>query len=323
MVVAALWRRRIGGSIPLIHVSEDRQPRFLRHFKDREMQKVWRSEDPRAVVLGRRRKEGAWAQDPHTLLRLNMQRMQTQHSNRKSRPSRVLLGLHVFGAERPDGAPGPPHLHARELLQLLLEVLLVRGARVGVERAARLLARLDAVVQLLKHGLRGIPEGPPPVQRACRATRSERGGAACHRARSQGQRTPGLLTALRRRRAVGVHPIHAVLADEGVEGLRRLLHGLVEGLGRRVALRSGTGSESLEGAPGRRGPPRTLARRTSYCAAKAPWMAPMSTPRSPYRSESTSLRKVVSYLQWGGGGCVCVCVCAAPHVAHASQRSRA
>ena len=39
-----------------------------------------------------------------------------------------------------------------------------------------------------------------------------------------------------------------------------------------------------------------FARSTSYCAAKAPWMAPIRMPRSPYRSDITSFLNVVSYM---------------------------
>ena len=113
----------------------------------------------------------------------------------------------VLGAEATDGLSGAPDLQAADLLHLGLELLTVVGLAVVIQGALGLLAVLDAVVEVVEDGLQGLLEAGGPVD----GTAAGGGGA-------------GL-----------VHPVHAVGADQGVQGLRGLLDGLVEGLAGGVA----------------------------------------------------------------------------------------
>ena len=127
--------------------------------------------------------------------------------------SGVALGLFVR-TKGADGGTGEPHLVVVELVELGEHLLLVVGAAGVADDLLGLLHRLDALVELLEDGKRGLLELGPPLKGA-------------------------VLGSLR---AVAVHPVHAVLVNEADEGLRELLACLVERLGRAVAV----GAESFE-----------------------------------------------------------------------------
>ena len=91
-------------------------------------------------------------------------------------------GLVVLGAELANYCAGAPHLALAEGLELLLQTGAVVGLGVGVDGYLGLGALLDALVELLHHGLDGVVEAWIPVERAALG-----GGGA-----------------------VGVHPVHAL-----------------------------------------------------------------------------------------------------------------
>lgn len=118
--------------------------------------------------------------------------------------------LHLFGvlgAERANSLSGAPDLQVINLLELLVVLLAVVGLRVVLERALGLAAVLDGSVQVVKDGLEGILEALAPVD---------------------GTTTGG-------GRAGSVHVVHAIGADQGIEGLGSLLDSLVESLRWAVA----------------------------------------------------------------------------------------
>eukprot|EP00754_Rhynchopus_humris_P029757 Rhum_TRINITY_DN15231_c0_g1::Rhum_TRINITY_DN15231_c0_g1_i3::g.146023::m.146023 len=114
----------------------------------------------------------------------------------------------VLRAERAQGLAHLPHLLVRDLRELHLQLRTVVRLAVQVDRAARLLAVLHAVVALLHHRLDRVVELRRPVQR----------------------------TALRGRAAVRVHPVHAVLGHQRVQRAQGLLDRLVVRLRRAVAV---------------------------------------------------------------------------------------
>lgn len=107
----------------------------------------------------------------------------------------------------PNGLASSPDLERADLLHLLLVALSVVGLRVIFKRALGLGAVLDSVVEVVEDGLEGVLEASLPVE-----STTASGG-----------------------RASGVHPVHAVATNEGVERLGSLLNGLVESLRGRVA----------------------------------------------------------------------------------------
>jgi hypothetical protein len=120
----------------------------------------------------------------------------------------VRSNLLVLGAEGADGLAGAPDLHVADLLGLLLEGLAVVGAAGVVEGTLGLGTVAGGLVELLEEGLEVGLEALGPVE----GTAAGGGGA-------------GL-----------VHVVHAVGADQRVEGLGGLLDGLVEGLAGSVAV---------------------------------------------------------------------------------------
>jgi hypothetical protein len=114
--------------------------------------------------------------------------------------------LSVLGTEAADGLAGAPDLKVADLLHLGLELGAVVGLRSVLEGAAGLLTGLDGGVEVVEDGLEGVLEAGAPVD----GTAAGGGGAG------------------------GVHVVHTVGTDQGVEGLGSLLDGLVEGLGGRV-----------------------------------------------------------------------------------------
>src|SRR5262249_46352737 len=114
----------------------------------------------------------------------------------------------TLGTQGADDRPGTPHLAFGDLFQLLLQLGAVVRTAVALQRPPRLLAGLDLPVQLLEQRLDHVTEALEPVESA----------------------------ALGGRRAVGVHPVHAVLGDQWIEALRRLLDRLVERLARRMTV---------------------------------------------------------------------------------------
>lgn len=115
--------------------------------------------------------------------------------------------LHVLRSQAAHSLTRPPDLHPANLFHLLLKRLPVVRSPGILHRALRLLTRLDAIVQVLEHRLERLLEALAPVNGATA------GG----------------------RRACSVHVVHAVLADQRVQGLRSFLDGLVEGFGGGVA----------------------------------------------------------------------------------------
>src|SRR6266545_4228711 len=95
------------------------------------------------------------------------------------RPNSLL----ALGAQRPHLGTGLPHLAVGNLLQFLLQLLPVVWSAVGIQRAPRLLAAGDRLVELLEDRLGGVAERLEPVESA-----ALRGGGA-----------------------VRVHPVHALL----------------------------------------------------------------------------------------------------------------
>lgn len=126
----------------------------------------------------------------------------------KNIPSACVSDLGVLGTERADGLAGAPDLKVADLLHLLLEGLAVVGAASVVEGALGLGTVAGGLVKLLEEGLEVLLEALGPVD----GTAAGGGGA-------------GL-----------VHVVHAVGADQRVEGLGSLLDGLVEGLAGSVAV---------------------------------------------------------------------------------------
>ncbi len=110
--------------------------------------------------------------------------------------------LVILGTELAHYGTCLPHLALAEGTELLFELLAVVGLRVAVDRDLSLVAGLHALVELLHDGLDGIVERTHPVEG----------------------------TTLSGGRAVGIHPVHTVLGEEGHERLGELLNGLVEGL---------------------------------------------------------------------------------------------
>lgn len=120
----------------------------------------------------------------------------------------MISDLGVLGTQRADSLAGAPDLEVADLLHLLLESLAVVGAASVVEGALGLGAVASGLVELLEEGLEVLLEALGPVD----GTAAGSGGA-------------GL-----------VHVVHAVLADQRVEGLGGLLDGLVESLAGGVAV---------------------------------------------------------------------------------------
>jgi hypothetical protein len=116
-----------------------------------------------------------------------------------------LLG--VLGAEGADSLSSAPDLKVVNLLELLVVLLAVVRLAVVLERALSLAAVLHRGVQIVKDGLEGILEALAPVDG------TTAGGG----------------------RAGGVHVVHSVGADQGVQRLGGLLNGLVESLRGAVA----------------------------------------------------------------------------------------
>src|SRR3989338_5024631 len=102
------------------------------------------------------------------------------------RETRLCRLLPILGAERADGRAGFPHFGIAYLFQFFLKLCSVALGAVGLERDARLVACRNALVERLEYGLDGLAEFRFPVQ----------GTPLCGRT------------------AVGVHPVHAVIANE-------------------------------------------------------------------------------------------------------------
>ena len=119
-----------------------------------------------------------------------------------------MVCLSVLGTEAADGLAGAPDLEVADLLHLGLELSAVVGLRSVLEGAAGLLTGLDGGVEVVEDGLEGVLEAGAPVD----GTAAGGGGAS------------------------GVHVVHTVGTDQGVEGLSSLLDGLVEGLAGGVAV---------------------------------------------------------------------------------------
>jgi hypothetical protein len=115
--------------------------------------------------------------------------------------------LSVLGAEGADSLSGAPDLKVVDLLELLVVLLAVVGLAVVLERALGLAAVLDGGVKVVKDGLEGVLEALAPVD---------------------GTTTGG-------GRAGGVHVVHTMGTDQGVQRLGGLLNGLVESLRGAVA----------------------------------------------------------------------------------------
>lgn len=120
-------------------------------------------------------------------------------------PRRNLLG--VLRAEGADSLSSAPDLKVVNLLELGVVLLAVVRLAVVLEGALGLAAVLDGGVEVVEDGLEGGLEALAPVD----GTAAGGGGAG------------------------GVHVVHAVGADQGVQRLSSLLDGLVEGLGGAVA----------------------------------------------------------------------------------------
>src|SRR5262245_65441497 len=115
---------------------------------------------------------------------------------------RKTISTLLLRPQRPDLLARLPHFAVRNLLQLLFELLPVVGPAVRFQRAPSLIAGLDRLVELLKDGPRSVAKLLEPVERA----------------------------ALGRRRAIGVHPVHPLLGDQGVQALGRFLDSLIKRL---------------------------------------------------------------------------------------------
>src|SRR3989344_3447179 len=124
------------------------------------------------------------------------------------RETRLCRLLPIFGAERADGRAGFPHFGIAYLFQFFLKLRAVALGAVGLQGDARFVPCRNALVERLEYGLDGLAEFRLPVERA----------------------------ALGGRRAVGIHPVHAVLADEANEALCQLLYRLVERFARGVSV---------------------------------------------------------------------------------------
>lgn len=118
-----------------------------------------------------------------------------------------MLYLISIGGHLPDSLAGSPDLEVANLLHLGLVLLAVVGLAVVVEGALGLGAVADRVVEVVEDGLEGVLELGGPVN----GTAAGGGGAGLE------------------------HPVHAVGANQGVQGLGRLLDGLVESLRGAVA----------------------------------------------------------------------------------------
>mmetsp|Transcript_14365 Transcript_14365/g.25836 ORF Transcript_14365/g.25836 Transcript_14365/m.25836 type:complete len:259 (-) Transcript_14365:548-1324(-) len=116
--------------------------------------------------------------------------------------------LVAFRTQRADSDASLPHFAVSILLELFLKLLVVVWLRVLVERSLGFGAVDDAGVEFLEDWLGGLFETRSPVEGA----------------------------ALGCCRAVGKHPVHTILADEGVQRLGGFLYSLVEGFGRRVSV---------------------------------------------------------------------------------------
>lgn len=119
----------------------------------------------------------------------------------------TLEHLLVLGAETTDSLSGAPDLEVVDLLELGGVLLAVVGLAVVLERPLGLGTVSDRCVEVVEDGLQRILEALLPVE----STTAGSCGAGV------------------------VHVVHAVLADQGVQGLGSLLDGLVEGLRGRVA----------------------------------------------------------------------------------------
>src|SRR5438477_1431809 len=113
-----------------------------------------------------------------------------------------------FRPQRADQATRLPHFAVGHRFQLLLQLLAVIRTTISFQHAAGFIAGGYFAIKFFKHRLGNVAEAFEPVQGA----------------------------ALGRRRAVGVHPVHAILSDERIQALRRLFDGFVKSLGRRMAV---------------------------------------------------------------------------------------
>jgi hypothetical protein len=115
--------------------------------------------------------------------------------------------LDVLGTQATDSLSSPPDLEVINLLELLVVLLTVIGLRVVLQGALGLATVLNRVVQVVEDRLESLLEALAPVDST--TTGSGRAG--------------------------GVHVVHTVCADQGVQRLCSLLDSLVEGLRRAVA----------------------------------------------------------------------------------------
>jgi hypothetical protein len=123
-----------------------------------------------------------------------------------SHPISLHQSLLVLGTQAADSLSSAPDLQVVDLGKLLIVLLAVVGLRVVLKGALGLAAVLDGGVEVVEDGLEGILEALAPVDG------TTAGGS----------------------RAGGIHVIHAVRTDQGVQRLCGLLDGLVEGLGGAV-----------------------------------------------------------------------------------------
>src|SRR3989344_8351446 len=116
------------------------------------------------------------------------------------RETRLCRLLPIFGAERADGRAGFPHFGIAYLFQFFLKFCAVPLRAVGLQGDARFVPCRNALVERFEYGLDGLAEPRLPIECA----------------------------ALGGRRAVGIHPVHAIFADEADEALCQLLYRLIE-----------------------------------------------------------------------------------------------
>ena len=93
-----------------------------------------------------------------------------------------------------------PHFALAHGLQFLFQLLAIVGLRVAVDRDLCLVACLHRVIEPLHNGLDGVMETGSPIQ----------------------------CTTLSCGRAVGLHPVHTFLSEEGAKALSELFNSLVE-----------------------------------------------------------------------------------------------
>src|SRR5262245_37012261 len=108
--------------------------------------------------------------------------------------------LPSFGSHRTNDRSSLPHFGFANCLQFLLELFAVVGAAVRFQNAARFFAPLHLLIQLFKNWFGRVAESCKPVQSST----------------------------LCRGRTVGVHPVHAVFANQRVKTLRSFFHRFVE-----------------------------------------------------------------------------------------------